>query len=315
MKKIIIIVAILFVVGSVIELGIGNYFYNYAVSNHPKSFIAKAKPLQKKDPNYADLNWFKNQAKKVVWSQESADHLALKADYIDNHANKTVIIAHGYMGSRQEMGLYARLFKQLGYNLLLPDARGHGASEGDYIGYGWPERKDYQGWIKQIIQKNGTNSKIVLFGVSMGAATVMMTSGEQLPSQVKAVIEDCGYTTAKAELTYQQQEMFPKIPPLVSIPVTSLVTRIRAGYFLGQANAVQALKKSKLPTLFIHGGDDHFVPTAMVKELYAAHKQNNQHDQLLIVKGADHAESITKDKTGYYRTVTKFLAALNLSTN
>lgn len=301
---------IILIAGVVVELGIGNYFYNYAVSNSPKSFIAKAAPLDSKDPNYNDLNWFKNKAHKETWSQESADHLALSADYIANKSKKTVIIAHGYMGSRQDMGMYARLFYQLGYNVLLPDARGHGESEGDYVGYGWPERKDYQQWINQVIQKNGTDSEIVLFGVSMGAATVMMTSGEQLPNQVKAVIEDCGYTTAKAELTYQQHEMFPKIPTVVSIPVTSLVTKARAGYFLGQADTLQALKKSKLPTLFIHGTDDHFVPTAMVKELYAAHRGNNDKDQLFMVKGADHADSIEKDKSGYYQAVTDFLASV-----
>lgn len=312
MKKLLVTLGIVLAAGLAIELVVGNYFYDYAVSNSPKSFIAKAESLKARDPNYSDLNWFKNKAHKETWSQESTDHLALKADYINNHAKKTVIIAHGYMGSRQDMGLYASLFYKLGYNVLLPDARGHGQSEGNYVGYGWPERKDYQLWIKQVLQKNGADSEIVLFGVSMGAATVMMTSGEQLPQQVKAVIEDCGYTTAKAELTYQQHQMFPKVPTVAAIPVTSLVTKARAGYFLGQADALQALKKSHLPTLFIHGTKDDFVPTGMVKQLYAAHRGNNAKDRLFLVKGAVHAKAITTDKSGYYQTVTEFLKSVDL---
>lgn len=112
----------------------------------------------------------------------------------------------------------------------MPDARGHGKSEGDYIGFGWDERKDYLQWINRIIKKD-PQSEIVLHGVSMGAATVMMTSGEKLPDNVKAFVEDCGYSSVKGELGYQLKEMF-NLPAFPLIPVTSLVTKVRAGYFL-----------------------------------------------------------------------------------
>ncbi|BDP53469.1 hypothetical protein EfmJHP35_13930 [Enterococcus faecium] len=77
-----------------------------------------------------------------------------------------------------------QMFHDMGYNVLVPDARGHGKSEGDYIGFGWPERKDYVQWINKVLENNGKSQEIVLYGVSMGAATVMMTSGEKLPDNV-----------------------------------------------------------------------------------------------------------------------------------
>lgn len=85
------------------------------------------------------------------------------------------------MGNAETMADYAKMYHDLGYNVLVPDARGHGQSEGDYIGFGWHERKDYVQWIDEILAKNGSEETITLYGISMGAATVMMTSGEDLP--------------------------------------------------------------------------------------------------------------------------------------
>ncbi|WP_143805201.1 alpha/beta hydrolase, partial [Oenococcus oeni] len=84
---------------------------------------------------------------------------------------------------------------EMGFNVLLPDDRGHGQSMGEYISFGWLDRLDYLQWLKKIIKRVGPKSEILLFGVSMGASTVEMLSGEDLPSQVKCVIADCGYSS------------------------------------------------------------------------------------------------------------------------
>ncbi|NOU73800.1 alpha/beta fold hydrolase [Paenibacillus sp. LMG 31458] len=160
-----------------------------------------------------------------------------------------------------QMGKLAQMYKDtLGFNVLIPDARGHGRSEGHYIGFGWPERKDYVQWIDKVIEHMGEQSKIVLHGVSMGGATVMMTSGEALPPNVKAIVEDCGYTTAKDQLAYQLKRMY-RLPIFPLLHLTSLLTKLRAGYFFGEASALDQLQKSKTPMLFIHGDADLFVPT------------------------------------------------------
>jgi fermentation-respiration switch protein FrsA (DUF1100 family) len=184
----------------------------------------------------------------------------------------------------------------------MPDARGHGRSEGDYIGFGWDERKDYLQWIDRVI-KNDPASEIVLHGVSMGGATVMMTSGEKLPENVKAFIEDCGYSSVNGELSYQLKEMF-NLPAFPLIPVTSLVTKVRAGYFFGEADAIKQLHKNTRPMLFIHGDKDDFVPYAMLDEVYNATKGPKEK---YVVQGAKHAEALSKDPAMYQKKVTDFL--------
>jgi hypothetical protein len=151
-------------------LGAGLYFYQVAVVPGQKSFLSKKTPLRKSDPLYHQKLWYEN-ANKQRWTIKSAGgSYRLVANYIPatHKSAKTVLIAHGFNGSKDDMGAYAYLFHQLGYNVLLRDARGHGQSQGNYIGYGWPDRLDDKKWIQQIIRKNGDQSKIVMFGVSMG---------------------------------------------------------------------------------------------------------------------------------------------------
>ena len=208
------------------------------------------------------------------------------------------------MGNAETMANYAKMFHDLGYNVLVPDARGHGRSEGDYIGFGWPERKDYVQWIDKILAETGQSQQIVLYGVSMGAATVMMTSGEKLPNNVKAIIEDCGYSSVDEELAYQLKDMF-NLPSFPLIQVTSLITKIRAGYFFGEASAVDQLTKNTKPMLFIHGDADTFVPYNMLAKVYAATKGPKEK---YVVKGAEHAKAYQADPEKYQQTVKEFLA-------
>lgn len=124
---------------------------------------------------------------------------------------------------------------------------------------GWDKRFDILNLIESIVTQN-SDAEIVLFGVSMGAATVMNVSGEILPSNVKAIIEDCGYTSVWNQFSYQLKELFS----LSAFPMmhgASLITKLRAGYWLSQASPIEQVKKSVTPMLFIHGDQDDFVPT------------------------------------------------------
>ncbi|MDT2828614.1 alpha/beta hydrolase [Enterococcus viikkiensis] len=281
----------------------GNYFYSYAVVPTEKDFMSETSE-KKSAELIASENWFNNKNNRSEWQLQSKDGLKLSAYYLpaqkDQH--KTVIIAHGYMGQASDMPQYAKIYHDLGYNVLMPDARGHGKSKGDYIGFGWPERKDYLQWIDRIV-KDDSQSEIVLHGVSMGAATVMMTSGEKLPENVKAFIEDCGYSSAKDELSYQLKDMF-NLPAFPLIPVTSLITKIRAGYFFGEANAVKQLHNNTKPMLFIHGDKDDFVPFSMLDKVYEA---TNGPKEKYVVHGAKHAEALSTDPAMYQEKVTGFL--------
>lgn len=196
----------------------------------------------------------------------------------------------------------AKHFYDMGYNVLLPDLRGHGLSEGDYIGMGWDDRNDVIGWIDYILEQDPT-AQIVLHGISMGAATVMSVSGEDLPSNVKAVIEDCGYTSVWDQFASQLKGLF-NLPEFPFMHAASLVTKIRAGYWLGEASPIEQVAKSKTPTLFIHGDQDNFVPYSMHQELYDA---SSAEKEILTIEGAGHAMAATHNVDLYWSTIRTFL--------
>ena len=289
-------------------LGVALYFFNVAMVAGHKSFINNNTKIEKSDPLYAQKMWFQKTPKQV-WTMKSAtDNLKLDADYIPaaKKTNKSVLIAHGYMNNKDSMGAYAAMFHQLGYNVLIPDARAHGDSQGKYIGYGWPERYDERKWINRLIKENGADSQIVMFGVSMGGATTMMTSGIKLPSQVKAFIEDCGYTSVNAELMHEAKDLYG-LPVFVAWPLIktmSGINRVANGFFIGQASSVKSLHHNHRPMLFIHGTQDTFVPTAMVYQNYAATRGPKE---LWLVKGAVHAKSFATAPAAYQEHVKDLL--------
>lgn len=288
------------------------YFYHVAIARASKDFLNESPDLQSspeveqsKDTSKADQEWWDTQSFDR-WEMNSDDGIQLKAYYLaaPEHSDKTVIIAHGYAGNATQMSGYARMYyERLGYNILLPDARGHGESEGDYIGFGWPERKDYLKWIQNVLKANGEDTQIILHGVSMGGATVMMTSGEDLPANVKAIVEDCGYTSVKDELTFQLKRMY-HLPAFPIVNTTSMLTKIRAGYSFGEASALEQVKKSKTPTLFIHGDNDTFVPTEMVHTVY---ENSPVEKELYIVPNAGHGEAFRMDPVKYESVVSEFI--------
>lgn len=283
------------------------YFYNIAVKRADKSFLAQNPDL--------DLELIEEESSKV-WKKKprfeeinitSEDGLKLQSYWFEaiQPSNKIAIMAHGYSGKAHDMDVFAKLYHEdLGYHVLLPDARGHGRSEGGYICFGWRERKDYVQWINYLVDKRGPELQIVLHGVSMGGATVCMTSGEALPSNVKAIISDCAYTSAHAQLAYQMKRMY-RMPAFPLLYCTSLLTRIRAGYSFSEASALEQVKKSRTPMLFIHGEDDAFVPFFMAKELYEACSSEKE---LYTVPGAGHGLSYIVNPDEYEKRVTQFLS-------
>ncbi|WP_055108860.1 alpha/beta hydrolase [Paenibacillus ihumii] len=312
-RKVFIVIASAFVLLVLVLTAASFYFYNVAVARTEKEFLRGNPDLEvsvsiKEDDPDSDIGaWWEQQAFED-WSLMSDDGLKLHAYYLGAPAqtNKTVIIAHGYSSKAADMGKLARMYSdKLGYNVLLPDARGHGNSEGHYIGFGWPERRDYIQWIDQVIEHSGDQAQIVLHGVSMGGATVLMTSGEKLPPHVKAVVEDCGYTSAKEQLAYQLKRMY-HLPAFPLVQTTSLVTKLRAGYFFGEASALEQVKKSVTPTLFIHGDQDLFVPTEMAYKLY---ENGPAEKKLVIVPGAGHGQARLVNPEAYDREVSEFIAA------
>ncbi|NMB02464.1 MAG: alpha/beta hydrolase [Firmicutes bacterium] len=285
------------------------YFYNVAVKRSTKDFLRDNEDLKQATTpsstgSMGGSEWLQRQSLET-WQITSADGLRLVGYYLPapETTGKTAILAHGYTSHGKQMGSFARFYHEMGYNVLMPDARGHGESGGNYIGFGWPERKDYLLWIDQVVDRVGPEAQIVLHGISMGGATVMMVSGEELTEQVKVIVEDCGYTSAYDQLAYQLKRMY-WLPPFPMMPVTSLVTKLRAGYSFYEASALKQVAKSKLPMLFIHGVEDRFVPTDMVWQLYNACPAEKD---LYIVEGAGHGTAYGTDRETYEKKVAEFV--------
>lgn len=290
-----------------------DYFFDVAVARNKKVFLAASRDLGfRKKPNASSADdpsnpaWLEQAGYQSV-SIVSEDGLRLDGCYLPAAVptGRTVILAHGYSSRGKRMVGYARFYRDdFGYNVLMPDDRGHGTSEGKYIGFGWLDRLDYLRWIDWVVGKVGPGARIVLHGVSMGGATVMMVSGEpDLPSNLVAIVEDCGYTSVHDEVSY----LLPRIyridsPSLVA--ETSALTKKRAGYSFEEASALEQVKKDRLPMLFIHGEADTFVPFSMVKPLFEACTAEKE---LFTVPGAGHGESLSKDRAGYISAVRAFL--------
>ena len=213
-----------------------------------------------------------------------------------------VILVHGYADSGLWFHEEALAFYGQGFHLLLPDARGHGKSQGTYIGMGWHDRLDIISWIHWIIE-NDSQAEIILYGVSMGAAAVMMAAGEALPSNVKAVVEDCGYTSAWDVLKYQLKKQF-HLPAFPALTCAGLVNFLKNRYWLKDADAVKCVSRAKIPILFIHGTEDRFVPFEMSRTLYDA---CNSKKEYLAVEGAAHVKSAMVYGPAYWDKVFRFI--------
>ncbi|MBC5647722.1 alpha/beta hydrolase [Christensenella tenuis] len=241
----------------------------------------------------------------TMHSQCSQDGLRLVARELasERPSHLWAVCIHGFSGNGLKLGLAAKHWHEQGWNVLLPDLRGSGGSEGDYYGMGWLDRHDIIGWIRGTILGKDPEAQIVLHGVSMGAATVMMATGEPLPENVRAAVEDCGYTDVWEEFTIQLKKVFG-LPQFPIMHIANGMAKRRAGYSFQEASSVRQVKKSKTPTLFIHGDADTFVPFFMLDEVYEAAACEKEK---LVVHGAQHGESVQLEPQRYWDAVHAFV--------
>lgn len=290
-------------------LGATEYFYRTAIKRTVQKEETEAMFFEKfgiEQQQEEDEAWLNKQDLSHV-SITSTDGLQLKATYIPARMEtlKCVILAHGYGGKGEEMYGFARLYAEsLNYNVLIPDARGHGKSEGDYIGFGWHERKDYVKWIHYLLTQHGRQASIALHGISMGGATVLMTSGEELPKQVKSIVADCAYTSTSEILTHKLRQMY-RLPAFPFLPLASVYTRLRSGYTFYEASALNQVQHSTVPILFFHGDQDEVVPVEMVYRLSEVAPKGSER---VIVKGAAHGMAYRVDSVQYETQLRDFLA-------
>lgn len=308
-KKILILFVILFIVIQIIG---SFFFYELAVKRGPKEFLQNNTDLEVSDAAmelYLNGDWIDwvNAQKFEKLTLTSRDGLELLGYYLpaSKPTDKLVILTHGYLGHAKQMGIYGQFYhNDWDYNLFLPDARGHGKSGGDYYGFGWPDRLDLIDWTNLLVDKLGSDTQIVYHGLSMGAATVLMASGEiQLPPQVRAIIADSPYQSVYQLFSYQMKRMF-HLPPFPFLDSTSLLTKIRAGYSFREASSLKQVEKAQAPILYIYGEDDTFVPTEMAEELY---RHTASDKSLFLVPNANHGESFALTGEEYKQQIKHFL--------
>lgn len=308
MKIFIIIFTVILIVLISIYFFMGNFFYNIALNpNTLKNFVLgedSAEVEEQEEKGLEKVDWLSQNSTHTYITSSNNGNLKLHAYEIINkeESDTWTITIHGYSGQAKDMTYFAQEFYKRGYSVLMVDLRGHGQSEGDYIGMGWHDRLDIMDWANYLINKN-YNCKIILHGVSMGGATVMMATGEELPDNIKVAIEDCGYSSIWDEFEIQLKRLY-NLPTFPVLNAASAVCKIKAGYNIDEGSAVEQVKKSKTPTLFIHGEQDSFVPFEMLDKVYQAASCEKEK---LVIKGAAHAESVSVDPELYWETIDEFI--------
>ncbi len=217
----------------------------------------------------------------------------------------THILLHGYRGSYQDMCGCFKIAKELGHNVLIVNQRAHGKSGGRVITFGVRERRDCVDWARFITEKS-PDSPIVLWGISMGAATVLMASSLDLPREVVGVIADCPYTSADAIIrTVCRRNL--RLPPTLAMPLVRLSAWLYGGFLLSDGNALAAVRQARVPVLFIHGDVDALVPCAMSRELAAV---CGSRSTLVTVPAADHGIAYMTAPAAYTCAVNVFLRGI-----
>ncbi|NLZ72808.1 MAG: alpha/beta hydrolase [Bacteroidales bacterium] len=299
-KTLLIIVVIFLFIGL-----LSCFFLNYALKPTPKHFNFEY--ITKQYPHIHS------------WLDSLETNKALKDTFIFNEngvklhayyalANRptanTALIVHGYRGNAISMFHIGYMYnKEFNYNIIVPDLQYHGESEGKCIQMGWNDRLDVLEWmdIAHMLVKN--EADFVLHGISMGAATIMMLSGEDMQSNVKCFVEDCGYTSVWDEFASEGKVRF-NLPSFPILYTTSGLCNLLYGWNFKEASSLNAVRKCTLPMLFIHGDKDTFVPTEMVYKLYEAKPEPKE---LWIVPGAAHAVSYKNNPKEYTSRVGHFI--------
>lgn len=290
--------------------GAALYLYDYCLS--PKPYDEKTDTSTNRAVFREGRRWMNEHVRRQDVYLLSWDRIQLHGNLIVSNTpgcHRYAVCVHGYRDSAESVGVFARhYYEEYGMNVLLPDLRGHGASEGSYIGMGYDDAKDLIAWI-HAIETRDPEAVVILHGLSMGAATVLTATGMELPHSVKAVISDCSYTSAMEEFTHGYEQLPKKVLPTeMALQMVRGICLARNHYDLAKASPIEAVAGSSTPTLFIHGEADRYVPAEMGKRLYEAAACRKD---CLWVHGAGHAQSVAEDILGYWSKVDGFLESVS----
>ncbi len=289
-----------------------NYIFKLVIGRGDKLGLSKCADLSleekaiKEEDKYEgeNIRYWKEYARHTQCYVKGYDETAIfcKVYLQKKYTNRWVLVVHGYGGNGDIMDYASKKYYDKGYNVVIPDLRGHGKSQGKFIGMGSLDKKDIEK-ITELIVKGDKNAEIILHGVSMGGAAVIMAAAENKAGNIKAVISDCSFDRADNIIAYQIGHNFHILPyPIVSL--LDIICRHKAGYSLKKASPVKDVAKINVPVLFIHGDKDSLVPIEMVYRLY---KKALCKKDIFICRNAGHGVSALVDRRGYWNKVFDFL--------
>lgn len=271
---------------------------------------------------YAGEENYKIHLEDAKWAEENSelcleitsfDGLKLKALLMEaeKDCQGTVLLMHGYhSGPIREFATISKVFHEMNYNVVMPYQRSHGESEGKWITFGIKERYDCRDWILKINELYGDGFPLFVGGISMGCATITMTSGFDLPSNVRGFIADCGFTSPY-EITYwtaTKKMGLPKTVATTFVNTTNWIGKTFFDYPLDGYSTYEALSKCNKPFLFISGTADETVPVEMTMSNYLQYKGTHPYDtELLLVEDCPHAISYLVDKENYDNKIRNFV--------
>lgn len=223
--------------------------------------------------------------------------------YCPKNPQRIIVAMHGWRSKwSQDFAAIAPFWIKRNCAVLFAEQRGQGGSGGEYMGFGLLERYDCAAWANWVSQKTGGQKPIYLCGISMGAATVLMAAADTLPKEICGIIADCGFTSPHAIWRHVAENNL-KIPyGIYSAPARDLCRR-KITVASDSYSTTEALSKTGVPVLLIHGTEDKFVPIEMTYQNYKACAAPKR---LFVVPGAEHGMSYIVDKAGYEKAVTDF---------
>ena len=217
-------------------------------------------------------------------------------------SHKWAILCHGYNSGPSSVGVFAQHYRPLGYNCICPSMRGWGNDEKIYCTMGFHDKDILLAWIDYVVNKD-RDAEILLHGYSMGSVTIMLATGEDLPEQVKAAVCDCGFTSCWEQYA-NVIKLYAKLPAFPLLYAVNAASILRGNFDIRKNVPLDSVKRSVIPTVFLHGTADKFVPFEMMDRLYdacAAPKAKQ------AIEGADHAQAVYVDPDLYWKTVDDFL--------
>ncbi|MBR2411187.1 MAG: alpha/beta hydrolase [Clostridia bacterium] len=241
----------------------------------------------------------------TVLINEKGEKLLSKEILQSAPSHKWLIAVHGYTSRPRAMARQAIWFYKKGYNCLLPCQRAHRNQEEKFTSMGYYERYDVISWINYILSKD-PEAEIMLLGISMGSATVMLTTGEKLPENVKGCIADCGYSDCY-ELFRGSIKREAGLPDFPFLGAANTFSKLFLGWNFKDCSPITAVERSVTPTLFIHGTEDPVVPFWMMEALF---EKCSAKKEKLVIDGAGHDEACEKAPEKYWEAVENFINSL-----